>query len=211
MSNYKQEASTTIAIKYDAATKNSYVEVNFPRGSIFPGSDVDSTKQTQILISGTGYDHTKDWSARGLSTVVSRLDNVCVYADGVLVFGTLPPVGSDPLPNPTPDPTPNPTPDPTPNPTPGVVNISLVSENKWSTGATLNYTIQNTSQNVLSGWKLAIKVAGGKVDTIWGMQSVSGAVYKTLDYNDNIKPGGSKSFGFNISHNGTYSVSLTLI
>lgn len=115
-------------------------------------------------------------------------------------------------PTPTPQvPTPTPRPgDPTPTPRPNQDNKITVSyeQNNWDTGSTVSITITNNSSTAIDGWVLEWDFPSGQeITNMWNAtytSSGSTVTAKNLSYNGNIGAnGGSVTFGFNISHNGT--------
>jgi cellulose 1,4-beta-cellobiosidase len=89
--SYYNEGATFSSVQPLAGTSMYVLDVVYPKGSITIGSTSLSMKQTQLAFNTTTpTDWSKDWSYKGLSTTENVLANVAVYADGVLVFGSVP-------------------------------------------------------------------------------------------------------------------------
>jgi chitinase len=82
----------------------------------------------------------------------------------------------------------------------GSVTASF-STNSWGTGQTATYTISNGTSAAISSWTIEFDLpTGTTMGAYWdSLISTSGqhVVAKNRDYNGNVAPGGTTSFGFN--------------
>ncbi len=122
-------------------------------------------------------------------------------------FNDIPGPDVSPTPTPTLTPTPTVTVTPTPTPTPTAGCSVSYSQNDWGGGATVSITVKNNGSSQINGWTLAWSFPGNQTITnIWNgtySQSGTAVTVKNVAYNNIIPPGGSVSFGFNISYSGT--------
>ncbi len=90
-------------------------------------------------------------------------------------------------------------------PAAGNVRVDFANSDDWGTGFTGNITITNTGATAVNGWTLAFDFTG-KIDptpniSIWDATMVSHAgnhyVVRNADWNADIAPGQSVTFGFN--------------
>jgi cellulase/cellobiase CelA1 len=111
-----------------------------------------------------------------------------------------------PMPMPTPAPTPAPAPAPTPAPTPAPMpapgvsaTLSYKVTSDWGSGFNADITIKNTGTTTLKSWTASFD-APWTVDNIWSASVVSrtGTKYTigAADWNKDIAPGASITFGF---------------
>jgi cellulase/cellobiase CelA1 len=118
-------------------------------------------------------------------------------------FGsTTPP--SSPTPGPT---TPEPsTPAPSTPPPGGTACRATSTVNAWNNGLTANVTVTNSGSTAVNGWTLAFTLPSGQTITNgWSAtySPTSGRVTATnVNYNANLAPGASVSFGFQATHTG---------
>ncbi len=121
----------------------------------------------------------------------------------------------------TPPPTPTPSGSPTPSPTPttpgstptptqgtgGTCSIHYAVTNQWPGGFGVNVTVNNTSSTTINGWSVKWTFANGQTITqLWNgsvTQSGGNVSVSNVSYNATIAPGGTSSFGFNGSWNGS--------
>jgi len=93
----------------------------------------------------------------------------------------------------------------TSNNTSNEVDYKIV--NDWGNGATINVSIINSTNQLISGWKLEWSFTGNqKIGSLWNgkyTQSGNSIVVENDVYNSNIQPKSAVSFGFNISYSGT--------
>ncbi|HEY8464403.1 MAG TPA: cellulose-binding domain-containing protein [Bacillota bacterium] len=79
--------------------------------------------------------------------------------------------------------------------------------NDWGSGATVNIAIKNNGSAVINGWTLAFSFPGNqKITNLWcAKYSQSGAAVTVSNesWNGSIAPGGTVTFGFNISYSGS--------
>jgi chitinase len=77
------------------------------------------------------------------------------------------------------------------------------STNSWGTGQTATYTIKNDSSSAITSWTVEFDLPSGTaMGAYWdALISTSGqhVVAKNREYNGNVAPGGSTTFGFNTS------------
>jgi len=77
----------------------------------------------------------------------------------------------------------------------------------WDTGFTANMTVTNTGTGAVNTWVLRFTLPAGQAITNgWSATytPASGPVTATnMPYNATIPPGGTVSFGFQATHNGT--------
>ncbi len=110
-----------------------------------------------------------------------------------------------PTPKPTATPTATPTPAPTPVPTGGyLVTYSVTSQ--WNNGFVASVTIQNNTAATVNGWTLQWTFPGSQAITnAWSgiyTQNGNAVVFKNVDYDATIAPGGSITLGFQASYGG---------
>jgi hypothetical protein len=116
-----------------------------------------------------------------------------------------------PTSTPTRTPTPISTSTPTPTPTHGTsglaCSVQYAITNQWTGGFGASVTITNTGSTTINGWTLNWSFANGQTITqIWNATDTQtgGTVSATnASYNGTIAPGGTASFGFNGSWNGS--------
>ena len=81
--------------------------------------------------------------------------------------------------------------------------------NSWSSGFTANVTVTNTGSSAINGWTLGFNLpAGQAITSSWNANlttSGSAVTARNVGYNGSLAPGGSASFGFQGTLNGTYS------
>lgn len=79
--------------------------------------------------------------------------------------------------------------------------------NTWNSGLTANVTVTNTGSTALNGWELGFTLPSGQaITSSWNaaLTGSSGAVTaRNIAWNGAIPAGGSTSFGFQASHNGS--------
>ncbi|HEY8463106.1 MAG TPA: endo-1,4-beta-xylanase [Bacillota bacterium] len=112
------------------------------------------------------------------------------------------------IPSPTVTVTPSPTVIPSPSATQTTTGCSVnYTQHDWGSGATVNIIIKNNGTTAINGWKLAFSFPGNqKIVNLWcGKYTQSGADVTVTNesFNSTIAPGGTVSFGFNISYSGT--------
>ncbi|MEU7472099.1 cellulose binding domain-containing protein [Streptomyces sp. NPDC044984] len=91
---------------------------------------------------------------------------------------------------------------------PAACTVSYAT-NVWPGGFTANVTVKNTGTSAVEGWRLAFTLPSGqRVTNAWNASVTpsSGAVTASgLDGNTRIAPGGSQSFGFQGTYDGTFA------
>ncbi len=83
-------------------------------------------------------------------------------------------------------------------------NCSYTINSEWSTGFTGTITIANNGTTAINGWNVGWQYTSNKITSSWNA-SVSGSnpyTASNLDWNKNISPGQSVSFGFQGDKNG---------
>jgi len=107
----------------------------------------------------------------------------------------------------SPSPTWVPSPSPTSSQSGGTGCIVSYNMNDWGSGATVNIAIKNNGSAVINGWTLAFSFPGNqKITNLWcAKYSQSGAAVTVSNesWNGSIAPGGTVTFGFNISYSGS--------
>ena len=94
--NYMQSGRCDGLKAWDESKNIYYVSVVFDDKSLYPGGQSDYKKEIQVRIRNTKgvWDDSNDPSFKGLSNGNTvQADNMAVYEDGILVFGTTPPSG----------------------------------------------------------------------------------------------------------------------
>ncbi|MBQ1027327.1 cellulose binding domain-containing protein [Micromonospora sp. C95] len=81
--------------------------------------------------------------------------------------------------------------------------------NSWNNGFTADVQITNTGSSTINGWTLAYSLPSGQqVTNSWNAtvsQSGSSVTARNVGYNGTISPGGSASFGYQGTLNGSYA------
>jgi len=79
--------------------------------------------------------------------------------------------------------------------------------NDWGSGATVNVTVKNNGAATIDGWELIFSFPGDQqITNLWCAQyTQSGATVTVTNeaWNGTIPPGGTVSFGFNLSYSGS--------
>ncbi len=95
---------------------------------------------------------------------------------------------------------------PTPVPAGGYL-VTYSVANQWNNGFVANVTIQNNTSTTVNGWTLQWNFPGNQTITgAWSgtyTQNGSAVVFKNVDYNATIAPGGSITLGFQANYGGT--------
>ncbi|MCX7681753.1 MAG: cellulose binding domain-containing protein [Anaerolineae bacterium] len=202
-------------------------------GYLFGGLDSGEIQVRIQTVDTATFNETNDYSYDVSKTTYADWDRVTLYYNGTLVWGVEPTAVASPTPTPTatptrtptpaptrtptpgatatPMPTPTPTPTRTPTPTPsngGTCAVDYVIANDWGSGATVNVTIRNNGSSAINGWTLAWTFPGTQqITQMWdGTYTQSGASVsvRNVSYNATIPAnGGTASFGFNLTYNGT--------
>jgi endoglucanase len=85
-------------------------------------------------------------------------------------------------------------------------SVSYV-QNDWGSGATVEVTLKNNGNTTIKSWSLVWTFAGDqKITNLWNAgytQSGTTVTATNYSYNGSIAAGGSVSFGFNLSYNGS--------
>jgi endoglucanase len=99
--------------------------------------------------------------------------------------------------------------DPGDPPVTGTCDVTYKVDNAWNDGFTASVTIRNTSESRIDGWELTWSWPGSqRVTNAWNAQvtqSGSAVTARAVDWNRQIAPGASVSFGFQGSGNGNAS------
>lgn len=155
-----------------------------------------------------------------LPSATPRPARAQVFLPLVLRPGTSPSPTPSPRPTatlvPTPSPRPTatlaPTPSPSPSPPPGSgtggCQIAYRIRNQWTTGATVNVAITNTSSVAISGWTVEWRFPDARqsITDYWNAvitQTGQLVQASNVSWNAEIGPGAQREFGFNMSHGGT--------
>ncbi|MEV4386511.1 cellulose binding domain-containing protein [Micromonospora sp. NPDC049580] len=81
--------------------------------------------------------------------------------------------------------------------------------NSWNNGFTADVQITNTGSSAINGWTLTYNLPGGQTLTnAWNAtvsQSGSAVTARNVSHNGSIAPGGTASFGYQGTLNGSYS------
>jgi cellulase/cellobiase CelA1 len=105
----------------------------------------------------------------------------------------------------------NPTNPPPTTPPPGGTSGCAVkyTANSWNNGFTADVQITNTGSSAINGWTLNYNLPGGQtVTNAWNAtvsQSGSAVTARNVSHNGSIAPGGTASFGYQGTLNGSYS------
>lgn len=88
------------------------------------------------------------------------------------------------------------------------VTATFTKTSDWGTGYQATYTISNGGTSAISSWQVAFDVPGGTtVGTYWDALETTASgghyVFANRDYNGGIAPGGTASFGFVASGDGS--------
>ncbi|MET8365719.1 cellulose binding domain-containing protein [Micromonospora sp. NPDC005194] len=111
----------------------------------------------------------------------------------------------------TPPTNPPPTTRPPTTPPPGGSSGCAVkyTANSWNNGFTADVQITNTGSSAINGWTLTYNLPGGQtVTNAWNAtvsQSGSAVTARNVSHNGSIAPGGTASFGYQGTLNGSYS------
>ncbi|HEV2783778.1 MAG TPA: glycosyl hydrolase family 18 protein [Actinophytocola sp.] len=88
------------------------------------------------------------------------------------------------------------------------VSATFSKSSDWGTGYEGKYTIVNGGSTTLATWRVEFTLpTGHRIGSLWdGSYTVSGQrVTVNNTWNGNLAPGGSASFGFNVTYSGAYS------
>ncbi|MDG9675233.1 cellulose binding domain-containing protein [Micromonospora sp. DH14] len=105
----------------------------------------------------------------------------------------------------------NPTNPPPTNPPPGGGASCAVkyTANSWNNGFTADVQITNTGSSAINGWTMNYNLPSGQsVTNAWNAtvsQSGSAVTARNVSHNGSIAPGGTASFGYQGTLNGSYS------
>ncbi len=162
--------------------------------------------------------------ANGQITIqfTSVKDNAKVNGIEVLANSSSTPTPiSSPTSTPTHTPTPSPTTGSTPTSTPtsgtggSACSVQYAITNQWQGGFGASVTITNTGNTTINGWTLAWTFANGQTVTqIWNATETQtgGSVSATnVSYNGTVAPGGTATFGFNGSWNGSNAIPTSFV
>ncbi|CAL9513431.1 Exoglucanase_xylanase [Nocardiopsis dassonvillei] len=97
--------------------------------------------------------------------------------------------------------------DPGPGPGPGgACAVTYTVSNQWNQGAVIDVTVRNTGSAAVNGWTLGwTQPSGQQITHSWNAtvtQTGSGVTARNASWNGTLAPGGSASFGFQITHQG---------
>jgi len=90
----------------------------------------------------------------------------------------------------------------------GGVSATFTRGSDWGTGYEGKYTIANGSSAALTSWTVEFDVpAGHAVSSLWDGTKTTNGQHNTVKstWNGNVAPGGSASFGFNVTYSGAYA------
>ncbi|MFY1574702.1 GH12 family glycosyl hydrolase domain-containing protein [Verrucosispora sp. WMMD703] len=103
----------------------------------------------------------------------------------------------------------NPPPTTTPPPSGSGACAVKYTANSWNNGFTADVQITNTGSSTINGWTLAYSLPSGQqVTNSWNAtvsQSGSSVTARNVGHNGTISPGGTASFGYQGTLNGSYS------
>ncbi len=105
------------------------------------------------------------------------------------------PVKPDPQPEPEPEPEPEPQPEPGPAPTDRKLEYQI---NSWGTGYTVNFSVMNTTNSEIRGWKLKLNKNDVKIDSSWCVKVTEEGNYYVItpeDWNATLYVNGGAYFG----------------
>jgi hypothetical protein len=91
---------------------------------------------------------------------------------------------------------------PTKPPT-ATLTAQFQQSSSWPNGYQGKYTITNRGTATINGWTVVVTFSGPGTISVWDASATSGAnhvvTFKAQSYNASIAPGGSVSFGFNVT------------
>ncbi|MEU8009165.1 GH12 family glycosyl hydrolase domain-containing protein [Micromonospora parva] len=97
----------------------------------------------------------------------------------------------------------------TPPPTGGASCAVKYTANSWNNGFTADVQITNTGSSAINGWTMNYNLPSGQtVTNAWNAtvsQSGSAVTARNVGHNGSIAPGGTASFGYQGTLNGSYS------
>ncbi|MEV1155580.1 cellulose binding domain-containing protein [Micromonospora chokoriensis] len=97
----------------------------------------------------------------------------------------------------------------TPPPTGGASCAVKYTANSWNNGFTADVQVTNTGSSAINGWTLNYSLPSGQtVTNAWNAtvsQSGSAVTARNVGHNGSIAPGGTASFGYQGTLNGSYS------
>ncbi|HEY8464447.1 MAG TPA: glycoside hydrolase family 9 protein [Bacillota bacterium] len=202
-------AKITPLLAWDEANHIYYAEISWPEAELY------GKCQVQFKIAGQNsiiWDHSNDFSRSGLGNALTRTQRIPVYKSGTLVYGQTPSSGGISTPTGSTHATPTATgtvttPSPSPTATsPGSYAVSYTM-NDWGSGATVTITISNKGTTAVNNWELKFNFPGNqKITNLWCAQYTQSGTAVTVTneaWNSTIPPGGTVSFGFNLSYSGT--------
>ncbi len=94
----------------------------------------------------------------------------------------------------------------------GACSVAYNIDNQWSSGYTVQVVLTNTSSNAIDGYDLTWTYANGEqIGSGWNVVLAQSGANATASnpagfWNGQLQPGGTSSFGFNVTHNGTFSI-----
>ncbi|MET8199041.1 cellulose binding domain-containing protein [Micromonospora taraxaci] len=81
--------------------------------------------------------------------------------------------------------------------------------NSWDNGCTADVQVTNTGSSAINGWTLNYSLPSGQtVTNAWNAtvsQSGSAVTARHVGHKGSIVPGGTASFGYQVTMNGSYS------
>ncbi|MFL1381812.1 MULTISPECIES: endo-1,4-beta-xylanase [unclassified Nocardiopsis] len=100
----------------------------------------------------------------------------------------------------------DPGPGPGPGPGDGDCAVTYTVSNQWNQGAVIDVTVRNTGSATVDGWRLAwTQPSGQQITSAWNAtvtQTGGGVTAEGVSWNRTLAPGGSATFGFQITHQG---------
>ncbi|GAA3996716.1 hypothetical protein GCM10022247_15870 [Allokutzneria multivorans] len=88
----------------------------------------------------------------------------------------------------------------------GSVTATFVKQSSWDGGYTAQVTVRNDSGSAVNGWKVELELPQGSVGAYWdALQTNQNGRYAftNREYNGAVPVGGSVTFGFNATGNGS--------
>ncbi|MDT0328213.1 endo-1,4-beta-xylanase [Nocardiopsis lambiniae] len=96
--------------------------------------------------------------------------------------------------------------DPGPGPGDGSCTVTYTVSNQWNQGAVVDVTVRNDGAATVEGWTLTwTQPAGQRITSAWNAtvtQNGSAVTAAAASWNRVLAPGGSASFGFQLTHQG---------
>jgi len=89
-------------------------------------------------------------------------------------------------------------------------SVDYTIQNDWGSGSTVEVTISNPQATAINGWILGWDFSGNQqISNFWNAsydQTGTAVSVSDIGWNGNIAPGGTPSFGFNMSYSGSNTI-----